>query len=223
MWSTGGGAPGEGPSPEQREAFERRMSPPDNEVPVGLPAGLVLGRADGVAVALTRILVHTGGVHLEVSVRLRAALREPHGLHGLLGHGFDARSEDRLLLGVQFADGRRASTLDDDPWRPFDDPGDGPRLVATAGQSDGRTAEQGYWLWPVPPAGPLTLVCAWPAMGVPETVTTLDGGAVAEAARRVEVLWPWEPARAEPHVPPAPPSVPEGSWFSRRRRPGGAD
>ena len=49
-------------------------------------------------------------------------------------------------------------------------------------------------LWPLPPPGPLRLVCAWPDRGIPETSTTIDAGPLRDAAARARPEWPADPA-----------------------------
>jgi hypothetical protein len=44
-------------------------------------------------------------------------------------------------------------------------------------------------LTPLPPAGPLLVVCAWSAVGIAESRTILDGTAIAEAGTRAVTLW----------------------------------
>ncbi len=46
------------------------------------------------------------------------------------------------------------------------------------------------WLWPLPPPGPLTFVCAWPAEGVEETHAQIDGAEILAASARAVELWP---------------------------------
>jgi hypothetical protein len=72
-----------------------------------------------------------------------------------------------------------------------------------------------YWLTPVPPPGPLTVVLACAGLGIEETSVQLDGDALVQAAARAEVLWPRaredEPDLAEE------PLLPDGGWFGRLR------
>ena len=83
------------------------------------------------------------------------------------------------------------------------------------GGSGGDTSiDQSWWLSPLPPDGPLRIVVRCDEVGLPETVTELDGTAVRAAASDVVELWPWEPPSAfRTPTPPAPPDVPPGSWF----------
>ena len=63
--------------------------------------------------------------------------------------------------------------------------------------------------------GDLVIVCACPALGVPETRTVVPAAVLAGAAERIEVLWAVEPRAAA--RPPAPPPIhpPAGGWFER--------
>src|SRR3712207_859674 len=99
------------PRSEPDDDVQRRMQAPENEVPVALPQNLLLARTDDVAVALFGLQVYTPGVGFELPGRRRppARRRFPSGLDELVRrHGPDG---SRFLLGVEFADGRRASSL----------------------------------------------------------------------------------------------------------------
>lgn len=112
-----------------------------------------------------------------------------------------------FLVGVEFADGRRASTL----------PGAGADgIVFRSGGGSGGEAslEQSWWLSPVPQPGPLRFVVRCAELGIEETAVELDGTAIAAAVADVETLWPWEPPRDSAPEPP-PPDLPTGSWFVR--------
>ncbi len=187
----------------------RHVQPPDNEVPVALGWSVVLGRSDDVAVALIGARVYSTGVRLGIDVRARHGSRDQHReLHSAVTgrHG----AGPALLLGVAFADGRTATTVGRRAGT------DGAPTLTPGGSSGGnRSVDASFFLAPLPPAGPLTVVCAWPEWGVAETTTVLDGDEVQAAARRVQVLWPPEP---EVHLAPEPPPLPDlppGSWFAR--------
>ena len=167
-----------------------RYSAPENELPVALPVNLVLARTDDVAVAITRLQVHSAGLSLDLVVRLRPSaaaardgrLNELLWRHGPGGSGF--------LLGVGVADGRRTSTV----------PGGGGGVVLVSGGGGGgmSAVDLSWWLHPLPPEGPVAVRCD--ELGVPESLGELDGTAVRRAAERVVT----------------PPSVPPDSWFAGR-------
>jgi hypothetical protein len=54
-----------------------------------------------------------------------------------------------------------------------------------------------YWLWPLPPAGPLRWVAEWPEMGAPETSVEVDASVLSAAAAESEQLWEVDPEDEE--------------------------
>jgi hypothetical protein len=208
MWSAWGTSE-DGPD----EEYFRRMSAPENELPVDVPVNTVLARTEDVAVALQRLSVYTTGVSFDLVVRLRpdGARTGGRDLNEMVwGHGHGAE-EGRFLLGVEFADGRRASNLSRRPG-PLDE------IVFTQGGGSGGMAsvEQSWWLHPLPPEGPLRFVVRCPELGIDERSAVLDGAAIRSAVREVVVLWPWAPPPGSgPPEPPAPPDVPGDSWFAQ--------
>lgn len=205
---------GDGPD----EGWLRRHSAPENEAPVAVPVSAVLARTATSAVVLSGVQVFTTGVSLTIGLCCRPEVLdslEDHGIGDLLWrHG---RRGDRLMFGVEFADGRRASNVSP-VVDPFGGPGDPEGLVLSPGGGGGGqlSADHTWWISPLPPAGPLRLVVRCDPLGIPDTVTELDGTAVRAAAGGVVTLWPWvSPAEAEPPTLPAGPDVSPDSWFAR--------
>jgi hypothetical protein len=210
--------------------WRRRFTTPDNELPGGTAICLLLGRTEDLGVGITAVEAYTGGFSFNLAVRLRNERTEglAHRLYELITghshpHAEPPAADERLLLGLEYADGRTATNLNPMPW-----PGD-PRagdlaenevvLAQSGGGGGGRTFEQGYWVTPLPPPGPLAFVCAWPALGITETRTIVDAALIVEAATRAQVLWPWQPDEPQPFPPPDPPA-PSSGWFAdavRRR------
>ncbi len=191
------------------EDFYRRMSAPENEIPVALPQNLLLARTDDAAVALLGLQVHTTGVSFTLVVRVRPSSERLAGrsLNELVWeHGPGA---GRLLMGLEFSDGRRVSTLGT--------PGAANDVVFTNGGGSGGEAsvEQSWWLNPLPPEGPLRFVVRCTELGIEEASAVLDGAAIRWAAADVVTLWPWAPPPEHRHAePPCPPDVPSDSWFA---------
>ncbi|RBY92368.1 hypothetical protein DQ244_08890 [Blastococcus sp. TBT05-19] len=190
--------------------FLRRMNPPENEVPVALPQNRVLARTDDVGVAVIGLHVYTTGVAFQLVAQARPSaqitggrdLNELFWRHGPgAGRGF--------LLGVEFADGRRAGTM---AGR-----GDANGLIFHQGGGSGghSSIHQSWWLSPVPPPGPLRLVLRCDDLGIQETTVELDGAGMARAVDDVVELWPWEPPRSPDPEPPPLPDLPADSWFAR--------
>jgi hypothetical protein len=219
MWiSHRGGA--EPPTPEQVQQWHRRMSPPENEFPAGVGLTVLLGRTNDAAVGITQIEAFSTGFQFTLAVRLRQA--RPELLHGGLfmlvssrvHPGIEIPLEDRLLLGLEYPDGHRASTLQDMRMLGPSAVAEGQDLVLAQQHGGGgeQSVDQTYWVSPLPPEGPVTFVLAWPAFGMPESRVLLDGAAIRTAADRSQVLWPPQPAM-EPPEPPSPPR-PSSGWFA---------
>jgi hypothetical protein len=196
------------------------MSAPDNELPAGVGLTALLRRTDDAAVGITQIEAFSTGFRFTLAVRLRQAPpnRAPGALFMLVSRhvhpGIEIPVEDRLLLGIEYPDGRRASTLQSALM-----PGPGAVvdseqlvLVQHGGGSDERSVDQTYWATPLPPEGPVAVVLAWPGFGMPESQTVLDGAAIRAAAARSHILWPPQPAR-QPREPLSPPR-PATGWFA---------
>ena len=171
---------------------------PDTVIPGGVPAELLLVRTDAVAVAVGGVRAYPNGFEFTVHVRLRWVDREigpvgdPFSWHRR--YGGPETAEDVLRLGVLYADGRRAATTG---WRrpPRGEGADDGQLVLVqqGGGGSQQAWDQKFWVHPLPPAGPVTLIAAWREHGVSETRADLDGGAIREAAGRAVRLWPDEP------------------------------
>jgi hypothetical protein len=105
-------------------------------------------------------------------------------LHG----GWMGGGEEQLRFGVEFADGRKATNLGQ--RRPPDDTAPSISLHPHGGGGGGgRSWQFGYWVYPLPPAGPLTLGVAWPTRGLPEQIHALDAAPITDAASASIVLW----------------------------------
>jgi hypothetical protein len=196
------------------------MSPPENEFPASVGLTVMLGRSDDTAVGITQIEAFSTGFLFTLAVRVRRLPPElAHGgLFNLVGShpvaGVDIPLERRLLLGLEYADGRRASTLPGMPMPGPDTMEDGQSLVLMqhGGSGGSQGVDQTYWVSPLPPEGPLTFVLAWPGFGLPESRTVVDGGAIRAAADRSQLLWPPQPDMEPEELPPPP--RPSSGWFA---------
>lgn len=188
---------------------ERRMNRPENEVPTALPMNRLLGRTPDVAVALLGLQAYTIGVAFQLAARARGA-GDPACENQLNDLFWEHRSgRPRFLLGVEFADGRRASSLS----RPG---GNGDLIFHSGAGSGGSTSVgQEWWLSPLPPEGPLLVVARSPEIGLEETVVELDGTTIRRAGEAAVVLWPYEPPQELVPEPPPLRELPADSWFTR--------
>ena len=168
--------------------------PSDNIMEAAVPLQVVLLRNDRLAVYLRSFRAAPNGVLFDLSIRIREQLQpsrfrpmEMFHVRGPLA-SLDQIPAELFRLGVIFADGRSASTVD---RRPF---GQGepnaPVLQLRGGGGGGRRFDHGCWLWPLPPPGPLTFVCEWPYLNVGETRVEVDCTELVSAAARAVELWP---------------------------------
>ena len=179
------------PEPEPEPERPRQYpvfpgQPPENWLPGLAPWCLVLARTDHTVVALSQAAAYPQGVALAVTMVQRPGTEEEGHPHWRMHHGIASV----LRVGAVFADGRRA--LVDDTFTP---PGvevgeSAAHLTPQEGSGGGLTSRQTYWLWPLPPAGPLEVYCEWLARGIPETKVELDAGDLVAAAARAVELWP---------------------------------
>lgn len=191
----------------EREDEWRARSKPDNELPASVALDVVLAETTDVVISLSAVEVYRNGVDLRVDVRTRGDVAASAAVGGFIG--------DEVLVGVEYADGRRATNLPMGPPPAVASPTEA--QLATSGGSGGqRAADMRLYLTPLPPPGALTIVCAWPQRGIQEQVTVIAAEPLRDAASRVRELWPWEHYRERQQAEPL--VVPPGGWFEETRR-----
>jgi hypothetical protein len=195
------------------------MGPDDGLIGVVVHSGLVLGRSRDVVAALRRITAFPAGLVLDTVVLARgihaqAAGRREHAADAHRRAAATAQREDEAAAqhdseaaaqreGTAAAERQQARI--ERRYLPSFDEGDLPRLgVATPAaamrwlDADGVTSseaealyrlEAAYWLTPLPVDGLLTLVCAWPEIGLPETQTDIILPDLAVRAAETFSLW----------------------------------
>jgi hypothetical protein len=100
-------------------------------------------------------------------------------------------SPSLLRWGIQFSDGRKAANVGRGRFPAPDESPEGPVLWPRGGHGGGDGGwSQGYWVWPLPPEGPLAFLSEWPVADIPETRTEIDSALLLEAAADAVVLWP---------------------------------
>ena len=189
----------------------------DAVIPASVPAEVVLIRAEQVAVAVGSVRAYPNGFEFTLHIRLRREAESSWPGHSDPFERHRPRrgtqwNDDQLRLGILYADGRRAATTGVH-YRPPDDDDDG-RLVLQQGGGGGSSCSQDwdFWVHPLPPDGPVTLVGSWVEHGIAESRAELDGAAIRAAAGRAVTLWPEEPE-----------FEPEGGRRSQRITAGGPD
>lgn len=198
--------PPSAPPPEQPDPPRRPWhGPSDGIVGQAFALNLLLGRSEKAALWIPAVVVYPDGFEFAVEIRHRLDEEEfehPFFMHAHL-HGRRRRwseegiDPDFVRLGIEFSDGGKATNLDE--RMPFalpgeaDEPPNGPVLsVAGGGGGGGGRWHHSFWVWPLPPEGPLAFVCEWPVADIPETRQEIDSASLRDAAAAAVVLWPDE-------------------------------
>lgn len=162
---------------------------------------LVIYRAAELAVTLEHLRAYPDGFEFRLCVRSRNAL-SGFGLPGVMGaHPLGPVSlggrqvllaDQQLRVGLGLADGTRVTNQS--PLVSVGDTPPEPLLVQQGASGMGGRWDQRYWVWGLPPEGPLAVVVAWAGHGIPETQVDLDAGAIRAAAAAAESLWEEHPS-----------------------------
>ncbi len=198
------------PRPPRPRAARHVLPPwvaaPAYEVPAVVHLGRFVSRTPSIVVAIKSADVFSTGCLFNLSWVFRRADQteedwaELQHLFFHQGRGFRGGSgrQSGLLFGVEFPDGSKGSTGSQVPYGLME-PGTTPEppVLALNGGGGGGGDEEfsgsgTLWLWPLPPAGDLRLVCQWTDFGLEETSLMLDGGVLRSAAAGVQPYWPEE-------------------------------
>jgi hypothetical protein len=141
--------------------------------------------------------VYPAGFGFHLALRLRVPDEDGRlswALRGLLDDPRGGPSNDAFRLAVAYADGRVAPKVG---HRCPPDP-DRDLMVSPEGAgAGGHTLDMDFWVYPMPPPGPLALICEWRAGAVPESRVEIDAQRLLDARARAVQLWP-EPEDVQP-------------------------
>jgi hypothetical protein len=174
---------------------------------MGVPGGvvgrtvalnLVLGQSAKAVIWIPSVTVYPDGFELQLEIRQRD--EEGWSDQFSLLHHRGSRRPDReldpelLRFGIELSDGRKATNLNPGTGPYWDDPPAGPILSGGDGGGGGLAGggarlHYGYWVWPLPPEGPLSFVCEWPIADIPETRNEIDSALVRDAGADAVLLW----------------------------------
>ena len=178
-------APRSGADWEQHRLHRSPQSgPPGDEIGMLAVSSFLLARTAEVVVAVRGITAYSDGLHLAVVVIFADHARSEDLAYSLQEF---SRSPGRFRVGVAFSDGRTATSGQRDAPD-----------IETAGRAQLKMLGSGqhelmwngeYWLWPLPPPGPLVVGCRWPDRGIPETLVQIDPEPLLAAAARSRSVW----------------------------------
>lgn len=151
-----------------------------------------MARNERVAIFLNSLQVYPAGFEVVVHV----VAREGFGLDPF-SYRPDREAErggrippGRLRLGFALADGSKASnTFARRSGRAEEAEPSAPLMTIRGGRGQEDEWSQTYWVWPLPPPGPLEFVSEWPAADLPLTRAALDSAAILAAAARAQAAF----------------------------------
>jgi hypothetical protein len=177
------------------------LGPPDDELGVAIPQGIVLARSGRGAVGLSHAIAHPSGVLFEFLAHARGLTHAQANMVFHEQHMFEDEElpEGLLRLGLELPGGARVSNLGG--WRAqgkamsADEEPEGPVLFPAAGGGgtsggDRVVMHPVYWLWPLPEPGLLRISCEWPVADIPLATIEIDAGALVAAAANSVSLSP---------------------------------
>jgi hypothetical protein len=177
------------PEPEHVERWAPAWaSAPQHVIPGAVGLDVVLARTPEVAAWLGDLGATPDGVWFTLNVVRRTAARGDDRGEGPL---WGRPRAGAVRFGVGFADGRKIA-FEGHGGAGDEVSGDVATeiaLVSGGGSGSHRRSSRSHWLWPLPPAGPVTFALSWLDEGVEETLVEVDGAAFHAAATRAIELW----------------------------------
>jgi hypothetical protein len=177
-----------------RRPVQHLWQQPDNVLAGAIAAELLLARTETAAVALAGLRCYPHGFAFSLQVRVRRLedgmqlLGDPFGRHRRFR---EETPDDQLLrLGIEYADGRRTATNAAQPSFSAAVPAGQLLLQPGSSGSSDRRWDGNFWVYPLPPDGPVTFIVSWLAHGVTENRVEVDGTEIRAAAGRAVELWP---------------------------------
>ena len=161
-----------------------QSGPPGDEVGMLALSSFVLARTAEVVVAVRGITAYSDGLHIAVVVLFADHVRSEDLAYSLQEY---SRSPGRFRFGLAFSDGRTATSGQRDA-PDVEKNGTVQLKMLGAGQHELMWNGE-YWLWPLPPPGPLVVGCRWPDRGIPETLVQIDPEPLLSAAALSRSVW----------------------------------
>jgi hypothetical protein len=167
---------------------------PDPRLPHGrsviLDMNQLVARTSRATMTLESVAVHAAGCELSFRIVVDMAGLTPHqekqARRAVDGYARaltpDAIGPGRLSVALGLSDGRAAAFCDDTGTLPRGGPAVTDCATSSYPEGGAEVAEETFWAWPLPPAGPVTVFVEWPAVGIGPSSVTLDGAAIVAAA-----------------------------------------
>ena len=168
--------------------------PPESEIGVGVPVSQVIHSSQDLVVALTDLTAYSNGFAFRIAVRSRTSMDAR-----FFGFG-PHRTTDVITLEVRLADGRAGRGGTGAPgdevmeyYHQASEGGEpavpaGPIVGTSGGGGGGKRWDFQWWVWPLPPDGPVTVTLGWHAKQITAAVE-IDGTAIRQAGNSSKDVW----------------------------------
>jgi hypothetical protein len=188
----------EGISGPARPGWGRRRPwhQPESVLPSSAPGEALVIRTQDAAVWVGALRAYPDGFEFTLRAVRREGADDPvpsarpvpraHTVHDPFR---PAVPDTGIRLGIAYADGRQASA--GEGVHPlFEGPeGQGLWLLERSGGGNEWLWDAQFWVAPLPPEGPVTVIASWLEVGVTEQRAELDGTAIRAAGGRAVRLW----------------------------------
>jgi hypothetical protein len=94
----------------------------------------------------------------------------------------ESTNSQPLRVTARLGHGRMAESSGELDNLPRTGPAISHQLRSSYPADSSQVREEGFWLWPLPPAEQFTLTLEWPAVGIPPASITVDGAMIARVA-----------------------------------------
>lgn len=163
-----------------------------------MPARMVLATQPRLFIAVTDCVAYSNGFTFGIAVRSKD--RIPPESMGFPGPGREPDWGAGIQIGIRFSDGRdsrggqgpsRALMDYYQEWSEGKDPPEpeGPVIAQMSGSGGETRYDFRYFVWPLPPDGPITITCRWPARGLQTAGKELNGVAIRAAGLKSKSVW----------------------------------
>jgi hypothetical protein len=187
--------------PAVREGMPPRpwwAGPPDDEVGVAVAARMVVASQPRLFIAVTDCVAYSSGFTFGLAVRSKDEI--PPEMMGF-GPYREHSANTGIQLSIRFSDGRDSRGGGAGPnralmdyyreWSEGKDPPEppGPIIGQMSGGGGGKNWDFKYFIGPLPPDGPVTITCTWPARGLQTAGKELDGTGIRAAGLKSQSVW----------------------------------
>ena len=159
-----------------------------------MPVGEIVHRNDDTVAAIDYVRAYPNGFTLTIGIHTNPRDDGSAGADRVAQGRRRPRRPRRALparVGIRFADGRTAGRTA--TGGPHDTPRDAdgiptePIIQMMGGGGGSHSYRFDFWVFPLPPDGPVEIFVALPAVSDDEVKVVVDGGTIREAATRAVV------------------------------------